>query len=251
MDHGWGCSYRNAQTVAAAMGKAVPSMKDLLGVFDLQKVAPGRKRWIERYRSAFCCESSATSTAPTSCTRATASKTLRSAACSAPRSETTARTTGSRPTAPALWPASSGISASQRLPGRDRRRVLLVRALAPQRRRRLHPRGPLTFPRSTRADHIRRITGRRAAAYHGMDGAAASKAWGKYYDLLIHAILGGKRLKAWAGTPDHAISMMGAPTGVNAKMLAMRPISDATITTIDTPALADAQMSATAALWVI
>lgn len=47
MDHGWGCSYRNAQTVAAAMGKAVPSMKDLLGVFDLQKVAPGRKRWIE------------------------------------------------------------------------------------------------------------------------------------------------------------------------------------------------------------
>ena len=47
-DHGWGCSYRNAQTVASAMGLPVPSMEQMLGCFGLKaNVRPKRRLWIE------------------------------------------------------------------------------------------------------------------------------------------------------------------------------------------------------------
>ena len=56
-DYGWGCSYRNAQTVASALGHEVPTMEDLLGVYglDRRKLA-ARKLWIEPPQVAFMLE---------------------------------------------------------------------------------------------------------------------------------------------------------------------------------------------------
>lgn len=48
-DHGWGCSYRNAQTVASYMRATVPSLPDMLSIFNLEKVYKhgGKRLWIE------------------------------------------------------------------------------------------------------------------------------------------------------------------------------------------------------------
>lgn len=48
-DHGWGCSYRNAQTVASAMRAGVPTLPEMLSLFNLEKVYQhgGKRLWIE------------------------------------------------------------------------------------------------------------------------------------------------------------------------------------------------------------
>lgn len=48
-DHGWGCSYRNAQTVASAMRAGVPTLPKMLSLFNLEKVYQhgGKRLWIE------------------------------------------------------------------------------------------------------------------------------------------------------------------------------------------------------------
>ena len=48
-DHGWGCSYRNAQTVASAMGQPVPTLPKMLCFFGLTAPAygGGSRLWIE------------------------------------------------------------------------------------------------------------------------------------------------------------------------------------------------------------
>ena len=51
VDHGWGCSYRNAQTLVSALGiEPVPTMQDMLSVYGLSLPKGGRGKrylWIE------------------------------------------------------------------------------------------------------------------------------------------------------------------------------------------------------------
>lgn len=46
-DWGWGCVYRCAQTLLAAMGRPVPSLDQMMDMIGIDPAAAGRDRWIE------------------------------------------------------------------------------------------------------------------------------------------------------------------------------------------------------------